>query len=88
MKTLFAICFAFGVLLAPAGAAVLKISANSVSRAASEVEANYSASHLYVDENAGDSIPVTIFFDPGTFGVESAEVFYESQSPRPGGTRC
>ena len=54
---------------------VLKISPNSTIRAASEVEANYTTTHLYIDEVAGDSIPITIFFDPGTTGVEFAEVF-------------
>ena len=28
-----------------------------------------------MDEVAGDSIPVTVFFDPQSVGVESAEVF-------------
>jgi hypothetical protein len=55
--------------------AVLKISANSTVRSGSEAEANYTTTHLFVDEIAGDSIPITIFFDPGTTGVESAEVF-------------
>ena len=56
-------------------AANLKISPNSSVRAGSEVEANYTTTHLFIDETASDSIPVTIFFDPGTTGVESAEVF-------------
>ena len=46
----------------------------STVRAASEVEANYTTAHLFIDEVAGDSIPITVFFDPQTFGVESAEV--------------
>lgn len=61
--------------LSSASAATLKISPNSTTRAAGEVEANYSSTHLYIDEVAGESIPITIFFDPGTMGVESAEVF-------------
>ena len=56
-------------------AASLKISANSAVRAAGEVDGTYTTTHLYVDEVAGDSIPVTVFFDPQTTGVESAEVF-------------
>ena len=56
-------------------AANLKISPNSTVRAGSEVEANYTTTHLFIDETATGSIPVTIFFDPGTTGVESAEVF-------------
>jgi glycosidase len=59
----------------PAAATTLKISAGSATRTASEVEADYSASHLYVDEVAGDSVPVTIFFDPQTTGVQTCEVF-------------
>ena len=58
-----------------AHAASLKISANSATRVVSEVDGTYTTTHLYVDEVAGDSIPVTVFFDPQTFGVESAEVF-------------
>ena len=59
----------------PARASTLKISANSAVRAAGEVEGNYTTTHLYVDEVARDSIPVTVFFDPQTLGVESAEIF-------------
>ena len=58
-----------------AHAASLKISANSAVRAAGEVDGTYTTTHLFVDEVAGDSIPVTVFFDPQTVGVESAEVF-------------
>lgn len=76
MKTVLAIALALGLLIASsADAAVLKISPNSVGRAATEVEANYSTTHLYVDENAGDSIDITVFFDPGVPNVESAEIF-------------
>src|SRR2546423_1305824 len=56
-------------------AATLKISASSSTRSGSEIEANYTTTHLFVDEIAGATIPITIFFDPGTTGVESAEVF-------------
>lgn len=76
MKTSSAIALVLGALLAAsAEAAVLKINPNSVGRAASEVEANYSTTHLYVDENAGDTIDITVFFDPGVPNVESAEIF-------------
>lgn len=82
MKRRPPVCAIGGVILAvallalsSANAATLKISPNSTTRAAGEVEANYSATHLYIDEVAGESIPITIFFDPGTMGVESAEVF-------------
>ena len=57
-------------------AASLRVSANSTIRQmATEVEGNYTTTHLYVDEVAGDSIPVTIFFDPQMLGVETCEVF-------------
>jgi hypothetical protein len=67
----------FILLLTPAiiFGASLKVSPNSSTRAATEVEGNYSTTHLYVDEAAGDSIPITIFFDPQMLGVETAEVF-------------
>ena len=75
MKTFLALCvalFSAGSLLA----STLKISAGSAVRvAASEVEGNYTTTHLYVDEIAADSIPVTVFFDPQTLGVEMCEVF-------------
>src|SRR6202012_4264188 len=53
----------------------LQISANSTTRSASAVEADYSSTHLFVDEINGDSIPITVFFDPGTTGVDEADVF-------------
>ncbi len=62
-------------LVFSARAAVLKISANSAVRAGSELDGTYTTTHLYMDEVAGDSIPVTVFFDPETNGVETAEVF-------------
>ncbi|WP_193213758.1 hypothetical protein [Luteolibacter marinus] len=56
-------------------AGTLRISAGSPVRLpAAEIEANYTTSHLFLDEVAGDSVPVTVFFDPQTLGVESAEV--------------
>ena len=75
MKTFLALCvalFSAGSLLASS----LKISAGSAVRVTtSEVEGNYTTTHLYVDEIAADSIPITVFFDPQTLGVESCEVF-------------
>jgi hypothetical protein len=61
-----------------AGAVVnLKISPNSTVRLAGEVEANYTTTHLFIDEVAGDSIPITVFFEfnPGASNIESVEVF-------------
>ncbi len=37
-------------------------------------DANYSTSHVFVDEIAGDSVPLTFFLDPQTTGVETAEI--------------
>lgn len=60
----------------PTWAATLRISPNSkIRQVATEVEANYTTTHLYLNEVAGDSIPITLFFDPQTNGVESAEIF-------------
>jgi hypothetical protein len=56
-------------------ASTLKISSNSKTRSSTEVEADYTTSHLFIDETKNQNIPITIFFDPGTIGVESAEVF-------------
>ena len=64
-----------GLLVTLLPGQTLKISPNSTTRAAGEVEADYTTSHVFVDEVAGDSIPITIFFDPQTLEVETAEVF-------------
>ncbi len=56
-------------------ASSLKVSINSNSRLPTEVEADYTTSHLFVDEVSADTVPITIFFDPGLLGVESAEIF-------------
>lgn len=53
----------------------LLISAGSPTRTAGEVEADYTTSTFFVDEIAGDSFPITFFFDPQTLGVESVELF-------------
>ncbi len=55
--------------------ASLKISAGAAVRAAGEVEADYTVSHVFVNEVAADAVPFTIFFDPQTSGVQTAEVF-------------
>jgi glycosidase len=39
------------------------------------LNADYTTEHLFVDEVAGDSIPVTILFSPNTNGVVEADVF-------------
>ena len=61
-------------LACAASASILKVSAGSTSRAPAEVEADYTTSHLYIDEVAQESVPITLFFDPQTLGVEVAEV--------------
>ena len=53
----------------------LRVSAGSNSRLATEVEADYTTSHVFINELANESGPFTIFFDPQTMGVASAEVF-------------
>ncbi len=39
------------------------------------LNADYTTTHVFVDENAGDSIPLTIQFSPNTPSVTTAEVF-------------
>jgi glycosidase len=39
------------------------------------VNADYTTTHLFVDEVAGDSIPLTILFSPGASNVTEADVF-------------
>ena len=62
------------IALRQADASVLKISPSSSTRNSTEVEANYTTSHIFIDEVAGDAVPITIFFDPQTVGVETAEI--------------
>ncbi len=70
----FALAFLFSVCVA--SAASLKVSANSATRLQpGEIEGTYTTTHVFVDEVPGDSIPITIFFDPQMLGVEKCEVF-------------
>jgi glycosidase len=63
-------------LVAPAArASSLRVSAGSPTRLAGEVEADYSTSHVFVNELKHDSVPVTVFFDPQTLNVQTADVF-------------
>src|SRR5947209_3558248 len=64
----------FLILVALSEATTLKISPNSTTRSPTEVDGNYTTTHLFVDEIAGDQIPITIFCDPQTLGVETVEV--------------
>jgi glycosidase len=59
----------------PCWGSSLRVSAGSNSRLATEVEADYATSHVFINELANESVPFTIFFDPQTMGVASAEVF-------------
>lgn len=65
------------LVIVPLGvdAAILKVSPDSTARLASEVEGNYSTTHLYIDEVAGDTIPVTVFFDPQALNVKTCEIY-------------
>ena len=63
-------------LTGPVLASTLRISAGSAVRVtATEVEGNYTTTHLFVDEVAGDSVPVTIFFDPQAVNIQTCEIF-------------
>jgi len=73
-KAFFAISCLLVVVPRCAGSS-LRVSAGATSRAPSEIEADYTTSHLFIDELAHDSVPVTVFFDPQTMGVATAEVF-------------
>jgi glycosidase len=77
MKTQFSIFLAVALLSVSSwlDAAILKISPNSTTRLASEVEGNYATSHLYIDEVAGESIPITVFFDPQAMNIETCEIY-------------
>jgi outer membrane protein assembly factor BamB len=69
--------FIFGLALfvQQAEASSLRISSGSDQRANNEVEADYGMSHLFVDETAGQRVPITVFFDPQRNDVAQAEVF-------------
>src|SRR5260370_24167155 len=58
-----------------AAASTLRVSTGSAQRAANEVEADYTTSHVLISETAHETVPITIFFDPQVTGVEAAEVF-------------
>jgi hypothetical protein len=45
----------------PAAASTLRVSAGSAQRAASEIEAYYTTSHVLISETAHESVPITIF---------------------------
>jgi hypothetical protein len=61
--------------LSPCEASSLRVSAGSNIRSPSEVEADYTTSHLFLNELTAEQIPITVFFDPQVAGVQTAEVF-------------
>jgi hypothetical protein len=69
--------FVLSVLPSPqrAQGSDLRISAASLTRLATEVEADYTTSHVFVDEVRKESVPFTVFFGPEVLNLESAEVF-------------
>jgi glycosidase len=63
------------LLAVSARAITLQLSPNSTS-SSNPIEADYSSTHLFVDEINGDSIPIYIYFDPQVTGtVDEADVF-------------
>ena len=72
---LAAVSSAISAAAEPAAASTLRISTGSAERAANEVEADYTTSHVLISETAHQSVPITIFFDPQVTGVKAAEVF-------------
>ena len=73
--TLAAASLATLVAAEPAAASTLRVSTGSAQRAANEVEADYTTSHVLISETAHESVPITVFFDPQVTGVDTAEVF-------------
>jgi hypothetical protein len=67
--------FGLVLLVQQAEGSSLRISSDSDQRAENEVEADYGMSHLFVDETAGQRVPITVFFDPQRNDVAQAEVF-------------
>jgi hypothetical protein len=62
-------------LVPSAEASSLRIASPSATRGEGEVEADFTITRVLLDEVAGDSVPITIFFDPQQLGVESVDVF-------------
>ena len=56
-------------------AATLTIVSGADVRCPTGIEADYTTSHIFIDELAHDRVPITICFDPQRTGVQSAEVF-------------
>ncbi len=63
-------CFVFIFAARWSIAATMSVTVNGTT-----TNGNYGMSHIFVDEIAGDSVPVTVFFDPQTTNVALAEVY-------------
>ena len=50
-------------------------SAGSSTLSVNGLNANYTTTHLFIDEVAGDSIPISLLFSPGQTNVTNAEIF-------------
>ncbi len=81
MKTvrlpLFGLFTAVLLVAASARAITLQLSPNSTV-SSNPFEADYSSTHLFIDEINGDTIPIYIYFDPqasGTVPVDEADVY-------------
>ena len=62
-------------LASTAEAITLQLSANSTT-SSNPIEADYSSTHLFIDEINGDTIPIYLYFDPQTAGtVDEADIF-------------
>ena len=85
--TLAAASLAMLAAAEPAAASTLRVSAGSAQRAANEVEADYTTSHVLISETARESVPITIFFDPQVTGVEVGRSVHQPRSPRLGDGR-
>ena len=56
-------------------ASSLLVSVGASTRLPDEVEADYQSAHLFINEVAGDNVPITLFFDPMANNVAAAEIF-------------
>ena len=75
LRKFFAIIIVLLLWALPCLGSSLRVSSGSNARLATEVEADYTTSHVFINELANESVPFTIVFDPQTMGVASAEVF-------------
>jgi len=72
---LFGVLAAASMLAVSASAITLQISPNST-QSSNPIEADYSSTHLFIDEVNGDSIPIYVYFNPQISGtIDEADVF-------------